>query len=77
MNAPHEGVTTTKPSLARIAVARRAVPMLTPYSSASCRTLGICSPGSHSPARMRSRKAALMALYGGSARRTALTLGGR
>ena len=75
MNAPHDGVTTTSPSSDRTASARRAVPMLTPYCSPICLTLGICSPGSHSPARMRSRKAALTVLYGGSARRTAMTLG--
>ena len=65
------------PSSASTAVARRAVPMLTAYCSAICRTLGICSPGSHSPARIRSRSAELMVRYGGSARRTALTLGAR
>ena len=58
MNAPHEGVTITRPSSASTAVARLAVPMLTPYSSAIWRTLGTCSPGSHSPDRMRSRSAA-------------------
>ena len=77
MNAPHDGVTTTSPSSASTAIARRAVPMLTPYCSPICRTLGICSPGSHSPARIRSRKAELTVLYGGSARRTATTLGAR
>jgi hypothetical protein len=62
MNAPHDGVTTTRPSSASTAVALRAVPMLTLYSSAIWRTLRICSPGSHLRCVEMAPLAALQAL---------------
>jgi hypothetical protein len=60
-NTPHPGSTVTKPATLSSSTARRAVLTLTSYSVAIARTLGSCSPGNHSPASMRSRRAALTA----------------
>ena len=60
-NTPHPGSTVTRPESLSSSTARRAVLTLTPYSAAIARTLGSCSPGNHSPASIRSRRAALTA----------------